>query len=319
MGVVRLCLMTGDPRKLAILTSVLISFFMLAGKSAAYVLTHSAAMFADAAESVVHLVATGLAAYSLWYAARPPDADHTYGHGRIAYFSAGFEGALVFAAACTVIYSGVFGLIHGVDPRNLGVGLAIAGGLAVINLMLGAFLIRVGRKHNALILVSNGKHVLTDVWTTAAALVGLTLVWTTGVTWLDPAAAVLIGVLIMWSGISLLRRSAGGLMDRVEPEVTQRLVEGIQRHVDSAALAGFHQLRCRRLNDEIWIDVHVQLPGEISTYEAHDRATRLEASMRELFPSDTVHMITHIEPLEHDQVHPAGHENSHDPLSTPRD
>lgn len=296
------------------LTSLSVSVLMLVGKMTAYVLTHSAAIFADAAESVVHLAATGLAAYSLWYAAKPADADHPYGHGRIAYFSAGFEGALVFAAACAVIYSGIASLARGVELHNIGLGMAIAGGLALINLALGTVLIRVGRKHNALILVANGKHVLTDVWTTAAALIGLALVWMTDVTWLDPAAAIAIGGVIMLSGASLLRRSFSGLMDAVEPEVSRRLIAGIQQHVDSGALAGFHQLRCRRLNDQLWIDVHLQTPGEMTTHEAHRRATRLEQSVRELFPEDQVHIITHIEPLEHDNAHPTGYEDLPDPL-----
>ncbi len=295
--------------------SLLVSVLMLAGKTVAFYLTRSDAVLADAAESIIHLAATGLAAYSLWYAARPSDANHPYGHGRIAYFSAGFEGALVLATACAVIYVGITHLRAPDGPRNLGVGIAIGAVLAATNLGLGLALLRVGRRHNALVLIANGKHVLTDVWTTAAAIVGLVLVRLTGIAWLDPAAAIAIGGLIMFSGVSLLKGSFAGLMDQVDPQVLARLGEAIGRHVSSGELSGFHQLRCRRLNEELWVDVHLQIPGDVTTHEAHARATRLEETVRTTFPDYCVHVLTHIEPDEHDAAHPDGYREPHDPLS----
>ena len=153
---------------------------MLVGKLAAYLMTGSAAIMADASESIVHLAATGFAAYSLWYSLRPADDCHPYGHGRISFFSAGFEGALVFVASFAVIGSGLYELQQGPDCEAIGVGLAITCVLAVINLALGVTLVTVGRQHNSIVLVANGKHVLTDVYTTAAAIVGLVLVLATG-------------------------------------------------------------------------------------------------------------------------------------------
>lgn len=308
--------MSRDPRKIAITVSLLASVVMLAGKLTAYFLTHSTAIFSDALESVVHGAATTLAAFSLWYAARPADTGHPYGHGRIAYFSAGFEGALVFAASVAVIASGVIGLIRGPQLRHLGVGLGIAGALAVINLVLGVALVRVGRRHNALILVANGKHVLTDMWTTAAAIVGVGLVMLTKIEWLDPVAALLIGGLIMASGVSLIRRSFGGLMDQVDPDVSRRLIESLQEQAAAGSIAGFHQLRCRSLNDELWIDVHLLVPGELPMVEAHTAVSRLEESIRRRFPNDKVHITSHIEPADHESAHPGGHKDATDPLST---
>jgi cation diffusion facilitator family transporter len=294
--------------------SLLVSIVMLAGKLTAYLLTHSTAILADAVESVVHGAATGLAAFSLWLAGRPADKEHPYGHGRIAYFSAGFEGALVFAAAVAVIYGGVRGLIHKPQLDNLGLGLAIAAGLAVVNLALGLTLVRIGRRHNALILVANGKHVLADVWTTAAAIVGVGLVMITKVEWLDPLAALLIGVLIMASGLSLVRSSIAGLMDEVDPDVSRRLVKGLQTQVEQGRIVGFHQLRCRLVNDELWVDVHVLVPGEMPAGEAHRAVSQLEEAVHSLFPSQRVHVTSHIEPADHEAAHPGGHRGVSDPL-----
>lgn len=296
-----------DERKVVMFLSLLASVVMLAGKLTAYMITHSAAIFSDAAESVVHGAATGLAAVSLWYAARPADADHTYGHGRIAYFSAGFEGALVSAAALVVIWNGVAGLLQGRELRNLGAGLAISAALAIINLVLGWALIRVGRAHNTLILIANGRHVLADVWTTAAAVVGVGLVMLTGVTWLDPAAALVIGLIILRNGARLVRESFGGLMDRVDPALTQRLTDGLQARADDGLIVDFHELRCRQVDDAIFIDVHVLVPGELNMGAAHERVTELERSVRSLFPQNRVQITSHLEPADHEAAHPGGH------------
>ena len=307
--------MPTDPRKQIILLSLVASAVMLTGKLAAYFLTHSAAIFSDAAESVVHGAATGLAAYSLWYATRPPDSGHPYGHGRIAYFSAGFEGALVLAASVAIIWSGVRDLLDQPELRNLGWGLAITAVLAAINLVLGLTLIRVGRRHNSLILVANGKHVLSDMWTSAAAILGVGLVWATGVRWLDPGAALLIGVYIMLSGLQLLRTAFSGLMDEADAELSKPLVDGLEQARKQNRIEGFHQLRCRRINDEIWADVHVLVPGEWPTTQAHESITAVEESLRARFPQDTLHVTTHVEPADHAAAHPAGHpETGADPL-----
>lgn len=303
-----------DARKTIMLISLLTSVIMLSGKITAYVLTNSAAILSDAAESVVHGAATGLAAFSLWYASRPPDTKHTYGHGRIAYFSAGFEGALVMAASVTVVYNAIASFVYGPQLKPLGLGMTIAGSLAVINLVLGTTLVAVGKKYNSLIVTANGKHVLSDMWTTVAALAGLGLVIVTGVELLDPITALLIGVYIMVTGFSLVRQSIAGLMDEVDPESSQRLVDGLREAVSDGTISDFHQVRCRRTNDELWVDVHLLVPGELTTVDAHARASRVEGLLRALFPHDHVRITSHVEPAEHEEAHPGGHGGPADPL-----
>jgi cation diffusion facilitator family transporter len=295
-----------DPRAIVMAASLVASAVMLVGKMTAYMLTNSTAILSDAAESVVHGAATGFAAFGLWYASKPADTEHPYGHGRIAYFSAGFEGALVLAASIAVIYSGMVGLIQGSPLQNLGTGLIIASGLALVNLILGLTLIRTGRKHNAVILIANGRHVLTDVLTTAAAIVGVALVMLTGVQWLDPLAAIVIGLFIMVSGVSLVRQSVAGLMDKVDASLLEAVAATMKQQVASGLIADFHQLRCREINDAIWIDVHVLVPGDKPIFEAHADVTRAEQLVRASFPGKTVHIAPHIEPEEHALAHPQG-------------
>ena len=294
--------------------SLAVAIVMLLGKLAAYILTNSMVILADAAESIVHLVATGFSAFCLWYAARPADSSHPYGHGRIAYFSVGFEALLVLAMGMAIIFAGVVGLIRGPELAHLHAGLLIAGVLATVNLALGTMLIRVGRRHNSLVLVANGKHVLTDVWTTGAAILGLTLVVATGLEWLDAAAAICVGCWVVFSGWRLIRQAIAGLMDELDPALAEKVVGCCQESCDAGLITGFHQLRCRSLNDETWVDVHVQVDGDLSVVEAHSRATQVEARIRRLLPNRTVHVSTHIEPEDHHASHPLGHEPAHDPL-----
>jgi cation diffusion facilitator family transporter len=297
------------------LVSVLTSILMLVGKLVAYGVSHSYAILADAAESVVHGVATGLAAFSLWLAAQPPDRNHPYGHGRIAYFSAGFEGGLVFCAACAILLAAVVGLTRGTAHTNLGMGMAITGALATVNLALGTALVIIGRRHNSLIVESNGTHVLSDMWTSLAAIIGIGLVMLTGVGWLDPLVAIGMGLYVGWTGARLIRRAAAGLMDEITPDVTRMIVEELEKAVSGGRIAAFHQLRCRPVDDELWIDVHLLVPCALPITEAHARATAVEDTLRSRFVGRVVHVISHIEPDEHELAHPDGHSDHPDPLS----
>lgn len=303
-----------DPRKAVMVASLLVALLMLAGKITAYVITGSAAIYSDAAESVIHLLATGFAAFSLWYAVRPPDAGHPYGHGKIAYVASGFEGALIFVAAGSILYSATQALILGPELRKLGSGLLIIAGLMLVNLLLGAALVRTGKRHNSLVLVSNGKHVLTDMWTSLGVLVGVALVWLTDVLWLDPVVAILLALNIAWTGIRLMKQAMEGLMERVDEEASQTILTELDAAVARGLIDGYHQVRHRRVNDQVWVEYHVQFGGNISLAEAHDRAHRVEDTLKALFPKDEVTVTAHLEPEAHEEAHPEGHREPVDPL-----
>ncbi|MBI2571405.1 MAG: cation transporter [Candidatus Schekmanbacteria bacterium] len=291
-----------------------VAVIMLAGKSGAALLTSSSAIFSDAAESVIHIFATGIAALSLWYSRFPPDRQHPYGHGKIVFFSAGFEGALIICAAFAIVYVATGALLRGPELRQLDVGLAITAGLAAVNLALGAFLVRAGNRQNSLVLVANGRHVLTDMWTSLAVVIGVSIVWLTGVVWLDPVAGIVAAAHILFSGSRLLRQAYDGLMERASTEDTRRILTALDRAVADGIISGFHQLHFRSVDQRIWIEIHLLMPGDLPLTEAHRRASLVESLLDSLFARRRTWVTTHLEPVHHETVHPEGHPSLTDPL-----
>jgi cation diffusion facilitator family transporter len=294
--------------------SLAVSFLMLVGKIAATLLTGSTAILSDAAESVIHLFATGFAAFSLWYAASPPDPDHPYGHGKISYFASAVEGTLILLAALVIGGMAVQDLVAGPDLRQLDLGLALIGGLTLVNLVLGWYLIRTGRHTNSLVLVSNGQHVMTDMWTSLGVVVGVGLVWLTGVRWIDPVVGLLVAANILWTASRLLRRSVYGLMDEADPDATLALLDELTEAKADGTIAEYHQVRHRRSGDQVWVEYHLMFPGDMSIREAHARSHEVEDRVDDLFPDEEVHVTAHLEPRRHDEAHPEGHREPADPL-----
>lgn len=289
----------------AMRASLGIAVLMLVGKLYAFVLTGSAAIFSDALESVVHLGATGMAAFSLWYARQPADHKHPYGHGKIAYFSSGIEGALIAVAGAAIVWESVRALVEGSELQNLGVGLAITGGLGLVNLALGLFLIRTGKRTNSLVLVANGHHVLTDMWTSLGVLVGVALVLMTGQAWLDPVVALIMGLNILWTSGSLMRTAGRGLMDSADPDATARVLDVLR---EAGEIDGFHHVRHRRVNDRVFLEQHLLFEDDLPLHEAHRRASAVEARQRALFPESLVQITSHLEPLSHEHEEGVPHD-----------
>jgi len=287
---------------------------MLAGKMTAFFITGSTAILSDAAESVIHLFATAFVGFSVWYAFQPADMEHPYGHGKIAYFATGIEGLLILVAAICIIYVAVEDLIRGPVLNHLDKGLWILFGLTVINLALGIFLIRTGKKYHNLILVSNGQHVLTDMWTSIGVIVGVFLVWFTDIVWLDPAMAILVAVNILWTSGKLLRRAAEGLMEKVSPEQTEMIISVLEKAKEDTSISWYHKVRHRRVHDHIWIDYHLLFPTDISITDAHHRSHQVEKKIRSLFPKDHVYVTAHLEPDEHSTAYHESYDEPTDPL-----
>lgn len=287
---------------LAIRLSLIVGFLMLAGKWYAYIRTGSAAILSDAVESVVHVFAVAFAAYSLWLSFKPPDKSHPYGHEKISFFSAGVEGALIIVAAIAIMYEAIRKWIEGLEIQNLGEGMAYVAGAAAINGILGGYLVWQGKRHSSLVLTANGKHVLTDSWTSIGVIGGLVLVMWTGWKPFDPLLALLVASNILWSGGKLVRQSVGGLMDEGDPELA-RTLRGVLERETAARRLRFHELRYRNSGNSLWVEFHLLFPSGTPIEDAHWKATEIEAALKASVPLP-VNIITHLEPVEgHDTTH----------------
>ena len=283
--------------------SLIVGVAMLGGKTFAYAITGSAAIMSDAAESIIHVIAVAFAAFSLWLSARPANARFNYGYERIAFFSAGFEGALIIIAALTIIVAAIQKWMAGLQIEQLGVGTAIVAAAGALNAALGGYLVYTGRKSRSLILEANGKHVLTDSWTSFGVVLGLLLVIWTGWKPFDPLCAIAVALNILWSGGGLIRRSVAGLMDYSDPEVRRAVEDALTSECRVRGMR-FHEVRLRSLGQRVLVDVHLLFPFEMPLGEAHRIATAVEQTVEQQVAFD-VELVTHLESFDdHEIVHP---------------
>jgi cation diffusion facilitator family transporter len=279
-----------------------VGILMLVIKVCAFVITGSTAIFSDAAESVVHNFACAFALYSMWFSSKPADRSHPYGHDKISYFSAGFEGTLIVVAAFIIIVEASRKWMHGLEIENLGAGILFTVAAAVINAALGFFLVWRGKKYHSIILEANGRHVLTDSWTSLGVIVGLGLAKATGWLPFDPICAILVAFNILWAGFGLMRRSIGGLMDEADPETTKTLRAILDREVARHGMA-YHELRHRKSGRATWVELHLLFPDETHIKKAHAVATEIEEVVEKEMGGD-VHVTTHLEPrVDHARIH----------------
>jgi cation diffusion facilitator family transporter len=287
--------------KFAMNLSLTIGFAMLVMKCGAYWMTGSAAILSDAAESVVHVVGVGFASFSLWLSFQPPDKTHPYGHDRISFFSAGIEGGLIIAAAIFILIEAGPSLLSPEELPSLDIGTGLVALAGAINGFLGWYLVRTGKRRNNLILVANGKHVLTDTWTSIGVVGGLVLVLFTGYLRLDPLLAILVACNILWSGGHLVKQSLSGLMDQVDPEV-DRTLRKILSEAEAEGYHGYHELRHRNTGRTYWVEVHLLFDGSLSLRDSHRVATRIESQVGEALEGRVI-VTTHLEPEEQSHVH----------------
>lgn len=286
--------------------SLAIGIAMFLAKGLAYWFTGSAAILSDAAESVVHVVAVSFAAYSLWLSHQPPDRNHLYGHEKMGYFSAGFEGAMIMLAAVFIIAESVRKWVAGLHIDNIAAGAVVTVAATAVNGWLGWHLIRVGRRERSLVLVANGKHVLTDSVTSFGVIIALGLVRFTGILEFDPVIAIAIALQILWSGARLMRQSFRGLMDETDPAIDRSLRAVLDAWcVESGGQ--YHGFRHRSAGNTLWVEVHLLFPGRQDLETAHASATKLEQRIERELAGAQVVVTTHLEPLDlHAAHHPGG-------------
>ena len=281
-------------RKRAAVLSFLVGLGMLVVKSTAYFLTNSSAIFSDALESVIHVAATGMALYSVILSSRPPDASHPYGHGKVEFFSAGIEGGLITLAAVAIIYEAVRGLLVGKAIQALDTGMLLILGASAVNLALGTFLVRRGKTTGSLTLVADGKHVLTDSFTSFGVIAGLALVKLTGYQALDSLVAIIVALNIILAGYQLVRTSIGGLMDESDRDVLDTLVR-LLRSKREPGWISIHHLRAMRSGDFHHVDFHLTIPF----YWSIDQGHRFQSRVCELVKTELdgrASVLIHLDP-----------------------
>ncbi|WP_134774560.1 cation diffusion facilitator family transporter [Ornithinimicrobium flavum] len=264
-------------------------------KTAAWVVTGSVGLLSDAAESVVNLVAAVVALVTLRIAARPASKAYHYGHSKAEYFSAAIEGVMIFIAASVILVSSVERFINPQPLSDVGLGLVIAVVASVLNGTVAMVLLRAGRVHRSAVLTADGKHLLTDVWTSVGVVVGVGLVVLTGWDRLDPVVAFAVGVNIIITGWKLIADSAQGLMDVAwSKEDNARLTEVLRAHL--SADVDVHGVRTRQSGHRRYAEMHVLVPGGWSVTRGHDVVEDIEQAVKEAFEGCEV--TTHLEPRE---------------------
>ena len=292
--------------------SIAAAISTIALKSYAYWLTNSVGLLSEALESVINLIAAVIMLVVLTIAARPPDHRHAYGHEKIEYFSSGAEGIMILLAAFSIMWT-AWQRLGNIQPlHQLDLGIAVSVFASLINLFVAKTLISVGKRRHSITLESDGKHLMTDVWTTVGVLIGIAIISVgnhfeitlnfarqlgmSGWDILDPIIAFLVALNIIWAGLHLLRRTISGLMDAALPaEELAAIVEVLERFVASDTIT-YHALRTRYAGARRFMSVHVLVPGEWTVQQGHDLVESIEQQIMDIFGN--IDIDTHLEPIE---------------------
>ncbi len=283
----------------ALTLSLVVAGVVFGLKWLAYALTGSVALYSDALESIVNIVAAGVALIAVLVSRRPADSNHPYGHTKAEYFSAVLEGVLIVLAALAIVREAWPKLITPEPIAQLGTGMLVSLGASGLNTLLGWFLIRSGRKARSPAVVADGQHILTDVLTSVGVLVGIGLAWLSGWWVLDPLLAIAVAINILWVGWRLVRDSVGGLMDESIPEleladIRDALNYALVGLASEGKVLEVHDLRTRRAGPRTFVEFHLVVPGSTSVEQAHQICDRLENALKAQI--DGVHTTIHVEP-----------------------
>lgn len=279
--------------------SIVIGAAVLALKVGAFWLTGSVALFSDALESTVNIASAVATLAAVWFAAKPADSNHPYGHDKAEYFAVVLVGVMIVLAALSIFREAWNSFARGSDLDYSLPGLAMNMIATALNGAWATYLMRYGRANRSPALIADGKHLMTDVISSLGVLAGVVLVLLTGWTVMDPALAVLVGLAVLWSGWNLVKQSVGGLMDEAaSAEVLEKIRGLIAEHGEGALEA--HDLRTRTAGKSTFIDFHLVVPGALSVEAAHDICDRIEEAIREDVPGARI--TIHVEP-EHKAKH----------------
>ena len=264
-----------ERQKKIILVALVVSFLLMLGKFTAYFITSSNAILTDAAESIVNVLASAFAFYSIYLSAQPKDLNHPYGHGKVEFFSMFVEGILILLAGLLIILKSAYNLFYPPDVRDLFDGTIIVAVAGLANFFLGRFLIRESKKTNSIVLYADGKHLITDAYSSAGLVIGLIAITLTGNFYLDSILSIIMGLYIVYNGYKLVRKSVGGLMDESDFKVVNDVLEILNENRHNAWI-DIHNLRTQSYGHELHIDCHVTLPYYYELNKVHDEISQID-------------------------------------------
>ncbi len=251
------------------------SIVLMLAKFVAYFITNSNAILTDAAESIVNVIASAFAFYSIYLSTLPKDENHPYGHGKVEFFSAFVEGVLIGIAGIIIIFKSSYDFFYPKEIKQLFDGAIIIAITGIINLAIGFYLIKTGKRHRSLTLEADGKHLLTDAISSAGLVIGIIIIYTTQIFWLDSAISIALGCYIVFNGYKLTRKSVGGLMDESNIELVKDIVVILQENRQESWI-DVHNLRAQQYGPDLHIDCHVTLPYYFDLNEVHQQISNID-------------------------------------------
>lgn len=268
-----------------------VSIILLLVKAFAWYITGSVAILTDAFESIVNVVAGLIGVYSLYVSAKPRDEDHPYGHGKAEFISAAIEGSMISIAGLLIIFQAVANLVHPEPISKLDYGIILVAITGVVNYVAGYICIRTGKKNNSLALISSGKHLQTDSWSTVGIVVGLILILITKLVWLDSVVAILFAIFILFTGYKILRSSVAGIMDEADTTLLAKMVEMLHASRRENWI-DLHNLRIIKYGSRIHLDCHLTVPWYLNVHEAHEEIDALSNLVKEEY-GESVELFVH--------------------------
>ncbi len=290
------------------------SSLLLIAKFAAYFITASVSILTDALESIVNVSAAFIGLYSLYISAKPRDYNHPYGHGKAEYISAAIEGTLVLSAGAIIIYKAVISFFGTIQLSQLDLGIYLVGSTAIINWVLGFFTLKQGRKNMSVALISSGKHLQADSYSTFAIIAGLLFITFTGYYWVDPLIAILFGFIIIYTGYKIIRQSLAGIMDEADFDMLSRMINLLNRNRHDNWV-DLHNLRVIKYGNILHVDCHLTVPWYLNVNQAHEEIDQLAELIRKDF-GDSLELFVHSDGCQYFQCHicdkPACHVRQHE-------
>jgi cation diffusion facilitator family transporter len=268
--------MERERKKIKILSiTLIISSLLMITKFAAWFITHSNAILTDALESIVNVFAGAFALYSVSYAAKPKDEDHPYGHGKIEFLSVGLEGTLIAIAGISIIVKSIYNLYYPQEIHSLDIGLYLTVFTGGVNFIMGVYLQKKGKELHSVTLTADGKHIISDAYSSAGLIIGILLIWLSGITWMDSAVAIFFGLFILYTGYKLMRKSLAGVLDEVDYALVEEILEVLNKYRKDEWI-DIHNFRVIKYGANLHIDCHITLPWYYTLEQSHAIVTEVE-------------------------------------------